>query len=90
MGREVVDDLGNRIADPMHPVFVEQTALRVCLRKPQAFQQDFVVVGRERFFFQKDAGLIGRLNGVPRQHPLVDQFRRRQAAVHRRTSLQET
>ena len=30
----------------IHPVFVEQTALRVRLREPQTFQQDFVVVGR--------------------------------------------
>ena len=72
MGGEVVNDLGNRVADPIHPVFVEQTALRVRLREPQTFQQDFVVVGRERFLFQKDTGLIGRLDGIPRQHTLVD------------------
>src|SRR4029077_13214477 len=41
------------------------------------------------FSFVRDF-LIGRLDGVPRQHALVDQFRPASRAVHRRTSLRET
>jgi hypothetical protein len=74
--RKVVDELGNRIADAAHLIFVERTALCVSLCEPQTLQQDFVVIGCEWPLLQKDAGLIGRLNGVAGQHALVNQLRR--------------
>src|SRR3984957_14161367 len=89
--RKVVDKLSDRIADAAHLIFIERTALRVSLCEPQTLQQDFVVIRREWLLLQKDTGLIGRLNGVARQHALISQFRgskRRFIAEHHLKKLE--
>ena len=45
---EVVDDIGDRVANEQHPFRIEQTALRVGRGKLETFKQNLLVIGEQR------------------------------------------
>ena len=54
---EVVDDIGDRVANEQHPFRVEQTALRVGRGKLEPFKQNLLVIREQRLLPQKHCAL---------------------------------
>jgi hypothetical protein len=78
VGLQVVHDFRDGIANAHHAIVIQKSAIGVGLGELQGFHQDFLIIGMKRLFLEELFRLLGGLDRIPREHSLVDQFRRRQ------------